>query len=138
MEITEVKLKLTESQKDRLLGFCSITIDDSFVIRDLKIIDTENGPFVAMPSKKIMEHCPTCGTKNHLRARFCNECAKYLGNSKHKQGKGRIYRKLHADIAHPINSECRELIQKKVLEAYKEEKAKPEDQREIMEDNQFD
>ncbi|MEP1643096.1 septation protein SpoVG family protein, partial [Rhodopirellula bahusiensis] len=36
MEITEIRIKLMESSEDRLRAFCSITIDQSFVVRDLK------------------------------------------------------------------------------------------------------
>ena len=50
MEITEVKV--FPVNEDRLKAYVSITIDDSFVVRDLKIIEGTNGLFVAMPSKK--------------------------------------------------------------------------------------
>jgi stage V sporulation protein G len=50
MNITEVKL--FPVNEDRLKAYVSITIDDCFVIRDLKIIDGPQGLFVAMPSKK--------------------------------------------------------------------------------------
>ena len=43
MEITEVRIKLMEDSDDRLQAFCSITFDNCFVIRDLKIIDGTNG-----------------------------------------------------------------------------------------------
>ena len=76
MEITEVKVKVVESKNDRLQAFCSITIDNCFVIRDLKIIEGAKGAFVAMPSRKIMGKCSHCGAKNHIKARFCNECGK--------------------------------------------------------------
>ena len=68
MEITEVRIKLMEEPGERLKAFCSITFDDCFVVRDLKIIDGTNGPFVAMPSRKLTSHCQKCGMKNHLRA----------------------------------------------------------------------
>ena len=74
MEITEVRIKLMDDADDRLQGFCSITFDDCFVVRDLKIIEGANGPFVAMPSRKLTAHCPQCGCKNHLRAAHCNQC----------------------------------------------------------------
>ena len=122
MEITEVKVKLIESQSDRLRAFCSITIDNNFVIRDLKIIEGIKGAFVAMPSRKIMDTCNRCRGKNHLRAQYCNECGATLNPNRGKDGSRRS--KLHADIAHPINSECRELIQQSVLNAYQEEKKK--------------
>ncbi len=68
MEITEVRIKLMEEAGERLQAFCSITFDDSFVIRDLKIIEGSNGPFVAMPSRKLTPHFPQCGGKNHFGA----------------------------------------------------------------------
>ncbi len=119
MEITEVKIKLVEANRDRLKAFCSLTIDNNFVIRDLKIVEGAKGMFVAMPSRKIMERCPHCGGKNHLYAKFCNDCGGGLNAPSEKYQAGRS--KLHTDIAHPINSDCRDLIQKKVLEAYEAE-----------------
>ena len=73
MKITEVRVKLMEDSDDRLQGFCSITFDDCFVVRDLKIIEGANGPFVAMPSRKLTSHCSKCGCKNHLRSSYCNK-----------------------------------------------------------------
>jgi stage V sporulation protein G len=105
---------------ERLKAFCSITFDNCFVVRDLKIIDGSNGPFVAMPSRKLTSHCPGCGTKNHLRAPYCNQCGKRLSDSRApKDADGRA--KLYADIAHPINSYCREMIQDCVISEYYEE-----------------
>ena len=115
MEITEVRVKLMEDSDDRLLAFCSITFDDCFVVRDLKIIEGSNGPFVTMPSRKLTSHCPQCGSKNHLRAAYCNQCGLRLKDDRAiRDQEGRS--KLYADIAHPINSECREMIQKRVIE----------------------
>jgi stage V sporulation protein G len=71
VEITEVRVKLMEEPGERLQAFCSITFDDAFVIRDLKIIEGSTGPFVAMPSRKLTAHCPQCGCKNHLRSAYC-------------------------------------------------------------------
>lgn len=120
MEITEVRIKLMEEAGERLQAFCSITFDDSFVIRDLKIIEGTSGPFVAMPSRKLTAHCPGCGCKNHLRASFCNQCGGRLSAERSvKDDDGRA--KLYADIAHPINSACREMIQDRVIRSYREE-----------------
>ena len=120
MEITEVRIKLMEDSDDRLQGFCSITFDDSFVVRDLKIIEGTSGPFVAMPSRKLTGHCHSCGSKNHLKANYCNQC----GNRQRevpmmRDSEGRA--KLYADIAHPINSTCREMIQSRVIAEYRAE-----------------
>ncbi len=120
MEITEVRIKIMEEPGERLQAFCSITFDDSFVVRDLKIIEGSTGPFVAMPSRKLTAHCPQCGCKNHLRAAYCNQCgAKLREPVMAKDDEGRA--KLYADIAHPINSVCLEMIQSRVIQAYKEE-----------------
>src|SRR5471030_2789829 len=112
-----------EEPGERLQAFCSITFDDCFVIRDLKIIEGTNGPFVAMPSRKLTSHCTSCGYKNHLRAMYCNQCG---GRQKEdramKDEDGRA--KLYADIAHPINSRCREMIQDRVIQAFEEEKTR--------------
>ncbi len=123
MEITEVRIKLMEDNSgsnERLQAFCSITFDDMFVIRDLKIIEGAKGFFVAMPSRKLTDRCNHCGTKNHLRSRFCNQCGARLDENRAlRDADGRA--KLHADIAHPINSACREKIQGAVLASYAEE-----------------
>jgi stage V sporulation protein G len=120
MEITEVRIKLVEKSTERLRAFCSVTLDGDFVVRDLKIIDGSSGPFVAMPSRKLMDRCTRCSAKNHLRAKFCNECGQRLNeNRAPKDSQGRA--KLHADVAHPINAACRERIQKAVVQAYQEE-----------------
>lgn len=117
MEITEIRIKLMSDPNDRLQAFCSITFDGCFVIRDLKIIQGTKGSFVAMPSRKLTDRCPRCSAKNHLRARFCSDCgARLLEERALKSDDGRA--KLYADIAHPINSDCRDLIQRKVVEAF--------------------
>jgi stage V sporulation protein G len=121
--ITEVRIKLCEENNERLLAFCSVTFDNAFVVRDLKIIEGTKGIFVAMPSRKLTDRCPRCGGKNHLRARFCNQC----GTRQDEQRAMRVTdgrAKLHADIAHPIHSAARESIQSAVVRAYQEEKEK--------------
>jgi stage V sporulation protein G len=120
MEITEVRVKLINNKDDRLKAFCSITMDNEFVVRDIKVIEGTNGYFIAMPSRKMSDHCEKCGGKNHLRAKYCNNCGATLQeNRARKDFKGRM--KLHADIAHPINSECRKRIQEKVTVAFEKE-----------------
>lgn len=117
MRITEVRIKLMEKSEDRLRGFCSVTFDECFVVRDLKIIEGNNGPFVAMPSRKLTANCHNCRTKNHLRAKYCNQCGtKQRGDSIAQDADGRA--RLYADIAHPVNASCREMIQKRVIEEF--------------------
>lgn len=80
--ITVTDVKITKVETDtRVKGVACITIDDSFVVHDIKIIETQEELFVAMPSRRT----PTGEFK---------------------------------DIAHPINAEAREIIQKAVLNEY--------------------
>jgi stage V sporulation protein G len=119
--ITEVRVKLVAENNERLMAFCSITLDNAFVIRDLKIIEGTKGLFVAMPSRKLTDRCNHCGSKNHLRSRFCNNCGHRLDeNRASRDPEGRA--KLHADIAHPINSVCREVMQSAIIKSFHEEK----------------
>ena len=83
MKITEVRVSLREDAK--LKAFASITLDDSFVIRGLKIIEGKTGTFVAMPSRR------------------------------RKDGE-------YQDIAHPINNEAREVMERIILEEYRKER----------------
>lgn len=121
MDITEVRIKLMADSDDRLAAFCSITFDNCFVVRDLKIIEGTSGLFVAMPSRKLTAHCPGCGGKNHLRSQFCNNCGRKLKEDQVlRDSEGRA--KLYADIAHPINSTCREMIQSRVIAEFQSER----------------
>jgi stage V sporulation protein G len=72
MQITEVRIVLRNDQK--LRAFASITIDDCFVVRGLKVIEgRDNKVFVAMPSKK-----KTDGTYQDVAHPINNECRKAL------------------------------------------------------------
>ena len=82
MEITEVRVNL--QHEEVLKAFVSITLDDEFVIRGLKVIQGTDGRFVAMPARKKRD-----GT--------------------------------FQDIAHPINRETRDYMERIVLAAYDDE-----------------
>lgn len=119
MQLTEVRICLCGANTGRLRAFCSLTFDETFVVRDVKLIEGPGGLFLAMPSRKLADHCPNCGEKNHLRARFCNQCGRRLDENRAAQGVGRF--RLHADIAHPINPDCRSMIENQVVKAYHDE-----------------
>lgn len=88
MKITDVRVrKMTQDSK--MKAIVSITIDDEFVVHDIKVIEGEKGLFIAMPSKKASDG---------------------------------EYR----DIAHPINSETRDMIQKVILESYERALLEPD------------
>jgi stage V sporulation protein G len=73
-----------------------------------------------MPSRKLCDRCPACAAKNHMRARYCNDCGARLAEDRgelDERGRPRLY----ADIAHPIHQQARDFVQGAVLAAYAEE-----------------
>lgn len=123
MEISEVRIFVRESEDKKLRAFATLTFDNCFVVRNVKIIEGNKGLFVAMPSRKMKEACHKCNFKNAIRSKYCNQCGSSLPmparEIEHDEN-GR--QSEHRDIAHPITAECRDMIQKKVLEAYEKER----------------
>ena len=120
MNLTEIRVKLLQNQSDKLRAFASVTLDDTLVVRDLKVIDGPKGLFVAMPSRKLCDRCTRCSGKNSLRARYCNDCGVRLRERRgdvDERGRPRLY----ADIAHPISQVARNFVEGEVLTAYRGE-----------------
>jgi stage V sporulation protein G len=126
VEITEVRIILKDSQDKKLKAYATVTFDDVFVVRDIKVIEGGTGLFIAMPSRKVKHACPKCAFKNELRSKYCNQCASLLPVEANLQRAEEIpgSQVEHRDIAHPITQSFRDYLQKKVLEAYTQEKTK--------------
>lgn len=90
MNITDVRVRKI-AKDGKMKAVVSITIDDEFVVHDIKVIEGEKGLFIAMPSRKAA---------------------------------GGEYR----DIAHPINTATRSMLQAIVLEAYDNAEDAPEEE----------
>ena len=125
MEITEVRIFLKDSPDKKLKAYATVTFDNAFVVRNIKVIEGTKGVFIAMPSRKIKQPCPKCNFKNESRSKYCNQCGGQLpfvsvpvgqdvGNASNEQ----------KDIAHPITQLFRDYLQKRVLEAFEQEKIK--------------
>jgi stage V sporulation protein G len=121
MKITEVRVFPTESKDGKLKAFATMTFDDWFVVRNVKVIQGNNGLFVAMPSRKAVDSCRKCGFKNARGSKFCNECGAKLGRSVVQEDIEGRKQSVHMDIAHPVTQECRVYIQKEILDAYQKE-----------------
>lgn len=80
--VTDIRIKKHDTD-NKIKGIVSVTIDDTFVVHDIKIIESDNGLFIAMPSKK--------GSDGKFK-----------------------------DVAHPINTETRNMLQELILAKYKE------------------
>jgi stage V sporulation protein G len=52
MEITSVKIRKFEREGSRMKGFASVVVDNAIAIHDIRIIEGDNGLFIAMPSRK--------------------------------------------------------------------------------------
>jgi stage V sporulation protein G len=138
MDITEVRIFLRESEDKKLKAFATITFDDAFVVRNIKVIEGTKGLFVAMPSRKIKDPCPKCNFKNPARSRYCSQCATALPMPSQQPAVDKAQRQSeHRDIAHPITAECREMIQKKVLAAYEAERQKSPSDRAALEPGNY-
>ncbi len=125
MKITEVRVFPREGSDKKLRAFATITFDDCFVVRDIKIIEGNKGYFVAMPSRRVKEPCSHCGHRNVIRSRHCNQCGGSLPLAPAEAMRGpdpHLLQAEHKDVAHPITADCREYIQRAVLEAYQKEK----------------
>jgi len=92
MNITDVRIRKIATD-GKMKAIVSVTFDNEFVVHDIKIIEGQNGLFIAMPSRKTPD-----------------------GEFK--------------DIAHPINTQTRELLQNSILEEY--EKVRAEDEQQIV------
>ncbi|MCD6540122.1 MAG: septation protein SpoVG family protein [Candidatus Omnitrophica bacterium] len=123
MEITEVKISLREGANKKLKAYATVTFDDCFVVRNIKVIEGSSGLFVAMPARKMRQFCPRCGKRIELRSKFCSQCGAQLPPPPRDLQQEKASQ-IHQDIAHPINQQFRDYLQKKVLDAYQEEKNK--------------
>lgn len=118
MEITEIKIYPQDPVNDeKLKAFVTITLDNAFVVRDLKIIEGKKGLFVAMPSTKVAVPCKACGKKNPLRSRYCGFCGVHIEDEP-EDPLNRARREDHRDVAHPINNSTREYFHNRIMEAY--------------------
>jgi stage V sporulation protein G len=121
MEITEVRIFLKDSPDKKLKAYATVTFDNAFVVRNIKVIQGTSGVFIAMPSRKVKQPCPKCNFKNEFRAKFCNQCGVQLPFSTRPPSQEINAQSEHKDIAHPITQQFREYLQKKVLDAYEQE-----------------
>ncbi|MFA6281497.1 MAG: septation protein SpoVG family protein [Candidatus Omnitrophota bacterium] len=121
MEITEVRISLRDNEGKRLKAYATVTFDNSFVVKNIKVVDGNSGLFVAMPARKAKQFCPRCGKKVDMGSRYCNHCGVQLPLPPKDVTIGKLT--THQDLAHPINQEFRDYLQSKILEAYEQEKA---------------
>jgi len=120
MEITEIRVFPKEGQDKKLKAYITVTFDEVFVIRNIKIIQGSNGLFIAMPSRKMKNACLKCNFKNEVGSKYCNHCGGQvlLENDQRVSLQAKTE---HRDIAHPITQQFREYLQSKILETYKKE-----------------
>lgn len=145
MKVTEVRIRIVrENDKEKLRAFSSLTFDNSFVVREVKVIEGDKGLFVAMPSRKVTSRCRKCGGRNVIQAQFCNNCGQKLeeyGQYRISGGQAQ-QEKMYMDVAHPINADCRRMIHDAVIGAYHAEleryKSRPSHEREKYHEAEHD
>ena len=119
MEITEIRVFLKEGQDKKLKAYTTVTFENVFVVRNIKVIQGSNGLFIAMPSRKLKAPCQKCSFKNEVGSKFCNQCGATLSLARPDFEEKTDAKSEHRDIAHPVTQEYREYLQSRVLEAYK-------------------
>ena len=84
MRITDIRMRLIPDD-NKLKAIASVTFDEEFVVHDIKIINGQSGPFIAMPSRKISDndyrdiaHPLTSETRNRIKAAVFAEYEKLL------------------------------------------------------------
>ena len=123
MKITEIRVKLVDGDptRQRLRAFCSLTFDNAFVVRDLKVLEGNQGYFVAMPSRKMTFRCPNCRQRNAIGSNYCSQCGVSLAGFDPCANMTDVSpSKLYVDIVHPINQETRSFLQNLILNKYEE------------------
>lgn len=123
-QVTGVRIRLPNPTHHRDKAFkasASVTINNSFVINEIKIIDRDGELFISMPARRFYDHCPFCECKNPVDSLHCSSCGIELKENRAvpdpRTGKIRAY----VDIAHPTDRQTRGMIQRIVLDAYHEE-----------------
>ncbi len=139
MEVTEVRVSLRTAMRSgehdahpgqqRLKAYATITFDNCFVVRNIKIIEGRQGLFVAMPSHKAKTPCLRCQFKNDVGGRFCIQCGSRFALITERSGVIAAVgdaneSSTHRDIAHPITADFRHYLQQRVLEVYETERGK--------------
>ena len=81
MNITEVKIRLLKKETDKVKATASVSIDNAIVIHDIKIIESNNNLFIAMPNRRTSTGA-------------------------------------YIDIAHPLNSQTRKLLNDVIIQQY--------------------
>ncbi len=89
MKITKVTVHKKEKENSRMKGIAVVTLDDCFVVKGIRILEGDNGLFIAMPSKD---------------RKFVNENGEEVVE--------------HHDMAHPVNQETRKMFEDAIFEEY--------------------
>ena len=125
MEISEVRLFPKEGQDKKLKAYATVTFENCFVVRNIKVIQGASGLFIAMPSRKMKNSCGKCNFKNEVGSKFCNQCGAPIKSENvavvHNDATDTDTKAEHRDIAHPITQQFREVLQNKILDAYRKE-----------------
>lgn len=112
MTITDVRIVLPEpgtvEEGSRLLAYVSLVLDEVLVLRDLKLIQGRERPFLSFPSRKVFVRC-SCGRKLWCRLHRCICGADLSGD----ESTG------YADIVFPISQHVRDVFEQAILNEYR-------------------
>jgi len=119
MYFTVRRLSLAQPRhsEDRVRAYLTLLIDGKFLVHDVRIVETNGGLLVAMPSKMLQVRCRACLRRNAVNASFCNWCGCRSPGGRQAaeevaEGPMRI------DLAHPLTPLVRKELESAVFNEY--------------------
>lgn len=116
MNITDVKVFLRES--NQLKAFVNIVIDDAFIVRNIKVIEGENGLFVAMPSRRVssgeyrdIAHPINTETRNQIESVIIEKYKEVLQGALSSANEG-SEKKVERPVEEPVEKQAEEVEEK--------------------------
>lgn len=115
MNISDVRIVLSDPSQGVVLGYVTVVFEDCFLVRNLRILKPHDNLILAMPNREVSIRCQCgfCGATGN----YCSKCGAKLPKDKtesiRSKGNGRFQ-----DLAHPICSEFRARLEHAVFETY--------------------
>lgn len=115
MKITEISVVVADDhiqKRDGVLAFAKIIFDNTFCVRDIKVMHHTGCIFLGMPARKKTQPCPGpgCRSKVFFSDSFCSSCGHKLSLSRPE--------KPYGDVAYPITSQFRRYLEERIMEVY--------------------
>lgn len=116
MEVTETTINLVQPPslgRDGVVAFASITLDQSLVIKGIRLVRVRGRVLAGMPNKERQRPCESCSSKNDITNKYCHSCG-------HSLTRLDVEERIYIDMVHPITLELRNHIEGVLIRLYEE------------------